>query len=104
MLIRTWESERTISDRTLDEEAVITAKRTARASPMRADETKERETLRGWILVSSSPENRPPMPQLPVRRSQAASTWHRTWPGDGWEMIGGEPCRLVAWLCSSASS
>ena len=62
MLMRTWESERIISDQTLDEEAVITAKRTARASPMRADETEERETLRDGILVPSNPENRPPIP------------------------------------------
>ena len=62
MLMRTWESERTISDQTLDEEAVITAKRTARASPMRADETEEQETLRDGILVPSNPENRPPIP------------------------------------------
>ena len=62
MLMRTWESERIISDQTLDEEAVITAKRTARASPMRADETEEQETLRDGILVPSNPENRPPIP------------------------------------------
>lgn len=66
MLIRTWESDRTISDRTFDDEAVITATRTARASPTRAEVTEDRESLMGGNMGTSNPENSPPKPQLPV--------------------------------------
>lgn len=59
-------------------EPIITAERTARASPMGADWTKEPESLKVVGSNRTKPENKQPKPQLPELGSQAASTWHTT--------------------------
>ena len=44
-LIRVWESDRTVRERILDDAAVITEERTAKASAISAEETNGREKL-----------------------------------------------------------
>ena len=44
-VIRTLESDRTTSDQTFDADAIMTALRTARTSPISAEDTEERESL-----------------------------------------------------------
>ena len=74
MVIRVWESDKTVSDLTFDAAAVMTAQRIAKASAIKADEIQEWDLQ---IVVSddmSVPVKMPPNPQSPVVGHHAAST------------------------------
>ena len=90
-VMRDEESDRTARDRTFEYTVRDTARCTAMAYAIKADDTWLCASEKMGSITVLSPENIPPIPHLPELESQDASTLHTRIPG--WNVGGGQISR-----------